>query len=101
MHNGPGVELAQLRSVCIASVRRTFADHFPLYLCTLSFGLVTAALIGIYHLPFPLGSAVFFLGTISQIAILIGAIVALKHVWRLYREGEPDRPLSRVLHRLL
>ena len=60
-----GTELRRSGGHCIASLRRTFADHIPLYLCTLSFAIVTAGVVAIYRLPFPLSSAVFFLKIIA------------------------------------
>lgn len=85
---------------CMVSIRRTFADHIPLYLCTLSFGAVTAAVLVMYNLPFPLGSALFFLVVIGQMALLALAVAALNYLWRMYRDGCPDNPLSSLLSHL-
>jgi membrane-associated phospholipid phosphatase len=96
-----GVSLRQLTADCAESVRRTFVGHVPLYLCTFSFGLVTAALVLMYGLPFPLGSAVFFLLTIGEATLIVAAFVALKELWRLNRAGRPDNPLSSMVSHLL
>lgn len=101
MHAHAGTELRRLYQTCRSSVTRSFAPHVPLYLCTLSFGAVTAALVAMYRLPFPLGSAVFFLDLIGKLALLMAAAVAMKHLWHLYRDGQPEKPLIAMLRRLL
>jgi hypothetical protein len=54
------------------SVRRSFAAHVPLYICT---ALVAATMVAVglvYRLPSHLGSGFFFLGMIGEAAVLIG-----------------------------
>lgn len=101
MDNGVLLDMRTIYAAAMASVRRTFVDHVPLYLCMLSFGIVTAALIAIYRLPFPLGAAVFFLVLVGKLALLVAAVVALKHLWRMYRTGRPRDPLTTMLRTLI
>lgn len=95
------LNLRRLLADCTASVRGSFSDHVPLYLCTLSFGFVTAVLVTVYRLPLPFASPIFFLATTGKLILLTGAVVGLKHLWRLSREGQTDRPLQRMLQGLL
>lgn len=93
--------LRRIGGACLSSVSRTFSAHFPLYLCTLSFGSVTGALLLLYRLPFPLGSTVFFLSMIAKMAGVVAGVAALKHLHSMYRSGRPDNPLSFMLARLM
>jgi len=101
MHHNGGTELRRLYQSCWSSVTRSFIPHVPLYLCTLSFGVVTATLVVMYGLPFPLGSAAFFLLLVGKLALLMTAAVAMKHLWHLYRAGGHESPLIAMLRRLL
>jgi hypothetical protein len=83
------------------SIKRTFAAHVPLYLCTVLIGATTLAILLIYHLYVPLGSGVFFLQTVGEATLLVGAVVALRELLRLYRTGMPSNPLTIMARRLL
>jgi hypothetical protein len=95
-----GSGLRQSVGQCVASLRRTFADHIPLYLCTLSFAIVAASVVAIYRLPFPLSSAVFFLQVIALFVFVAGAAAALRHLWRMYSEDHSGNPLLNLLRHL-
>lgn len=85
---------------CIASLRRTFADHIPLYLCTFSFAIVAAGVVTIYRLPFPLSSVFFFLRVIALFVFLVAAAAALRHLWRMYSGNQSGSPLANLLRYL-
>jgi uncharacterized membrane protein YidH (DUF202 family) len=85
---------------CVASLRRTFADHIPLSLCTLSFAIVAAGVVAIYRLPFPLSSAVFFLQVIGLFVFLVAGAAALTHLWRMYSDDHRGSPLAILLRHL-
>ena len=97
---GTGAALRRTAGDCIASVRRTFADHVPLYLCTLSFGIVAAGIVAMYRLPFPLSSAAFFFRLTFLVGFLTAATIALKHLWRMYRDKHSGSPLLNMFRHL-
>jgi hypothetical protein len=108
MPNGAEVSLPHLLADCAVSIRRSFAEHVPLYLCSLSFGFVAAALVAFYHLPFPLAPAVYLLGVavsclafVAKLLVVAGGCAALKTLWRMYREDRPDHPLSIMSKRVV
>jgi membrane-associated phospholipid phosphatase len=82
------------------SVRRTFAAHVPLYLCTAFIMATTVAILLIYDLPFPLGSGLFFLYNIGEAVVLVAAVTALRETIRLFRAGMPENPLMIMAQRL-
>ena len=94
MREHASIELRRVYQACRASVARSFIPHVPFYLCTLSFGVVTAALVAMYRLPFPLASAVFFLGLVVKLGLLMTTVAALKHLWQLYAVGQTGNPLT-------
>jgi membrane-associated phospholipid phosphatase len=100
--NQPSDEnIRRVAKTCAQSVRRTFADHVPLYACAVLFALTTVGVVTTYKLPFPLGSAVFFLSTIGEAIVLVAAASALKSLYSLYRGERPKNPLTFMTQRLL
>jgi len=91
----------RVAGTCAQSVRRTFADHIPLYACAILFALTTAIVVTAYKLPFPLGSAVFFLSTVGDAIVLVAAANALKSLYSLYRGERPKNPLTIMAQRLV
>src|SRR5690242_246158 len=63
----------------IASIRRTFADHVPLYLCALLFCGLTFAIAAAYHVPlaFDEGMIVALTAALSLMAFVVVAALAV------------------------
>ncbi len=101
-----GAGLAVSPSECVgwpevvASIRRTFRDHIPLYACAAAFCAATAAVVAAYHLPVPLEAASFFLGLVGKFLVLGVALAALGQLVSLIRAGSPERPLQAIARRL-
>jgi len=91
----------QIAAACAISIRRTFADHVPLYACATLFACITAVVLVRYHLSFPLISALFFLNMIGQASLLVGAIVAFKHLVLMYWQARPENPLTMLCRRMI
>jgi membrane-associated phospholipid phosphatase len=88
-------------SVSAESIRRTWINHVPLYACTFLFALSTVAVALKYKQSFPWGAGLFFLGTVGELVLLVGAGAALRHLVTLYRNGRPENPLSIMVHGLI
>ncbi len=58
--------LAEFASVALASIRRTFPAHLPLYICALVFVPVTAAITLAYDAPLSFGASLFFLRSLCR-----------------------------------
>jgi hypothetical protein len=83
-------------STCTASIRRTFAEHIPLYICALVFGIATIAIAIFYRLTLPLEASVFFLELVPKFVVLGIALGALHRLVFLLRQGNGARPLPEI-----
>jgi len=92
-------ERTGLRDIA-ASIRRTFPDHVPLYVCTALFCAVTAAVIVVFRLPVPMDAATFFFEIIGKFLILGAGLAAMVQLIALIREDSAERPLPMIARRL-
>ena len=77
------------------SVRRTFTEHVPLYVCAVVFCAVSWAVTSYYRVPMSLGASVFFLKTVPDFVLLGLGLFGARHFWRLFRQGA-DRPFAEM-----
>lgn len=85
---------------CLASVRRTFPENTPLYLCAILFCGSTFLITKIYGIRFEVGASLFFLDMVWRFAFLCLAGLALFEFVTLVRSGFPDRPLQTIVRRM-
>ncbi|HSM96401.1 MAG TPA: phosphatase PAP2 family protein [Rhizomicrobium sp.] len=85
---------------CAASIRRTFPDHIPLYLCAILFCSTTLALTAFYGISLEATTGLFFLGMVGQFIFLGFAGLAAFEFAVLMRTGFPDSPLTRLFRRM-
>ena len=90
--------LSGLCAQCAGSIRRTFADHLPLYVCAVLFCIATAAIAAAYDIALPFEAAGFFLSLIPKFIVLGVALGMLGQLVLLARKGFPDGP-ARALGR--
>ena len=92
--------LRQTGRQCARSIRRTFAAHLPLYLCSLVFCGLTLAFAAAWRLPLSLSPSLVFIETIPQFLMLAVGLAAAAELLRLFRSGSADplRALWRWLH---
>lgn len=100
MPEGADETFRSVAAACVSSIRRTFLDHVPLYVCLLAFGATTDVVVSLYRLTFPLGSGLFFLTEVAEALVLVAALAALRQLFLMYRMGRPDNPLTTMVHRL-
>jgi hypothetical protein len=86
---------------CLASVRRTFPENAPLYLCAVLFCGSTFLLTQIYGIRLEASAGLFFLDMVWRFAFLALAVLALFEFVTLTRAGFPDRPLQMIVHRMV
>jgi hypothetical protein len=89
-----------LIATCLASIRRTFRENAPLYLCAFLFCGITLAVTKIYGLAFEASAALFFLDMVGEFAFLGLSLLALFEFIGLVRSGFPDRPLAVMAKRM-
>lgn len=85
---------------CAVSIRRTFPDHIPLYLCAILFCSATLALTAFYQINLEASAGLFFLGMVGQFIFLGFAGLAAFEFAVLMRTGFPDRPLEKIFQRM-
>ena len=85
---------------CAASIRRTFHDHIPLYLCATLFCSATVALTTFYRIDLEASTGLFFLGMVVQFIFLGFAGLAAFEFALLMRAGFPNAPLARLFERM-
>jgi len=83
-------------SVCVSSIRRTFADHVPLYICAIVFGIATIGIVVRFHVPLPLEESIAFLELVPKFLVLGIALGALHRLIVLMRAGSKERPLAEI-----
>ncbi len=91
-----GAGLTRLYVICAASIRRTFADHIPLYICALVFGIATMGIVLRYHLALPLDESVAFLILVPKFLVLGIALGALHRLIVMIRTKSKERPLAEI-----
>jgi len=91
----PAAGISRFCTVCIASIRRTFPAHIPLYVCAILFVTATFAVMGAFHLPMEMATSLTFLNYIGEFLLLTVPVAALMRLATLYREGA-DQPLARL-----
>ncbi len=96
----PADAFRQMAEACVASVRRTFLDHVPLYACLVAFAAITQVILVAYHLDLPLISGSFFLSTLVQVIVLLAAGAALRFLFASYSAGRSSHPLREILRHL-
>jgi len=87
--------LADLRAHCLASIRRTFPAHIPLYICAIVFVSATFAIMAAFHLPMDVSTSLTFLDYIGEFLLLAIPVAAFVRLAILFREGA-DEPLARL-----
>ena len=85
---------------CLASIRRTFRENAPLYLCAFLFCGITLVVTKIYGLAFEASAGLFFLGMVGEFVFLGLSLLALFEFMGLVRSGFPDRPLAIMATRM-
>jgi membrane-associated phospholipid phosphatase len=91
-----GAGLARLYAVCTASIRRTFADHIPLYICAVVFSIATICIVLHYHLVLPLDESIEFLILVPKFFVLGFALAALRRLIVMIRTASKERPLVEI-----
>jgi len=77
---------------CAGSIRRTFADHVPLYVCAAAFCAATVAIAIAYRIPLPFDAATIFLIVVPQF-VLLGFGLGMAHQLALMaKSGFPAKP---------
>jgi hypothetical protein len=91
--------LRPFASLCIASIRRTFAGHLPLYACAVLFCGVSWAVTAWWHVPLSLGASLFFLKLVPVFVLLGVGLSAGRYFAVLVRRKSqhPARDLGRWL----
>jgi hypothetical protein len=79
--------VAEFTVEALASIRRTFPAHLPLYICALVFVPVTAAIAFAYDAPLSFGASLFFLITVPKFMAVGLFIFAVMQFVRLARAG--------------
>ena len=87
--------LSRFGAACLASIKRTFPAHIPLYACAIAFVTATFAVTGIFHLPMDMSTSLTFLDYIGEFLLLAIPIAAMARLVSLYRAGA-DEPLRRL-----
>ncbi|HEX3809038.1 MAG TPA: phosphatase PAP2 family protein [Rhizomicrobium sp.] len=80
-------------SACLASVRRTFADHLPLYACVIIFGAAVFLIAALYRIEIPLSASLSFLEGVPLFVGFGVSVSAAVQLIRLLRMKE-QRPLN-------
>jgi hypothetical protein len=80
--------------LCASSVRRTFVDHIPLYVCSTLFTLATLCLAAAYRIPLPFAASLFFLKLVVEFLLAGIVLGGAFHLAKRLRMGErPSSPL--------
>jgi hypothetical protein len=79
----------------LASIRRTFAAHLPLYACAILFCGASWAATAYLHVPLSLGASLFFLKLVPVFLMLGIGLSAARHFVVLARR-KADRPLREM-----
>jgi hypothetical protein len=88
--------LARFAALCALSIRRTFVQHIPLYVCALVFGIATVAIVFAYHIPLPLEASTAFLELVPKFLVLGIALGAAHRLFVMMRTGSKERPLAEI-----
>jgi hypothetical protein len=98
----PGADCETFLGTCAASVRRTFAEHKPIYICAALFAATTSALAFFFKIPADIASCIFFLEMALGCLVVGAAILTLYGFVGLARSGFPANPTrilgSQLLH---
>ena len=86
----------RLWAVSAASIKRTFADHIPLYVCAAVFGAASIGIAWHYHLTLPLEASIAFLDLVPEFLVLLIAFGALYRLGVLVRTRSDARPLPDI-----
>lgn len=87
---------AQAGAAWTASIRRTFSEHIPLYVCAVVFGAASIAIALYYHLTLPLEASTAFLDLVPEFLVLLLALAALHRLVVIIRSGGSERPLADI-----
>ncbi len=82
-------------SLTLASIRRTFAAHLPLYACAVLFCGASWAATAWWHIPLSLSASLFFLKLVPVFLLLGVGLSAARHFVVLAR-CRADRPLQEM-----
>lgn len=92
----PGMREETFMATCSASVRRTFAEHQPIYICAAFFAATTSALAFFFKIPADIASCIFFIEMALGCLVVGGAVMMLHGFIALARKGFPADP-ARIL----
>jgi hypothetical protein len=79
----------------LASIRRTFAAHLPLYACAVLFCGASWAATAWWHVPLSLSASLFFLRMVP-IFLMLGVGLAAAHQFTRVARRRADRPLHEM-----
>lgn len=84
----------RIGELCASSVRRTFGDHIPLYVCSTIFTLATLCFAAAYRIPLPFAASLFFLKLVVEFLLAGIVLGGAFHLAKQLRMGErPSSPL--------
>jgi hypothetical protein len=99
MHQQSEEGFRRIVELCASSVRRTFDDHIPLYVCSTVFTFATLCLAAAYRIPLPFAASLFFLKLVVEFLlagiVLGGAFHLAKQLWVGERPSSPLRLCAR------
>ncbi len=79
--------LAQLGATALASIKRTFPAHIPLYVCAVLFTPITVAIAFAYHARVTMQASIFFLVMVPQFCATGLFVLSVVQFFRLARTG--------------
>jgi hypothetical protein len=84
-------------ALSLASIRRTFAAHLPLYACAVVFCGASWAATSWWHVPLSLGASLFFLKMVP-IFLMLGVGLSAARVFVALARKRADSPLREMGH---